>query len=60
MGFLSKRGSEVKKVTMMIYVSAALSVAALPSSFYVPKFENQSLTAPQKKNRRGKFKRSGR
>ena len=51
----------MKKVTMMIYVSAALSVAAIPSAVYMPKFENQSFVAPHKRpNRRGKFKRSGR
>ena len=52
----------MKKATMMFYVSAALSVAAIPSAIYTSEFtlQRQSFTPPHKKNRRGKLKRPGR
>ena len=52
----------MKNITMMLYVSAALSVAAIPSPICTSEFtlQRQSFTPPHKKNRRGKLKRSGR
>jgi hypothetical protein len=51
----------MNKSTLMVYIAAGLSIAALPTALYVPKFEKQSFTPPHKRpGKRGKLKRSGR